>query len=345
MTGTALAVYLAATIAALFALALLLAAATLTLRALTERRIARVARLEADWTPHLLEVLSGDRTPPSLAARIAAGDRVQFADFLLRFVRRLKGPERDLLVALAAPFLEDVASRAHGGTAEDRALAVQMLGTLGPAQHAAAVRAALDDPSPLVAMTAARALARQGNAAHVGAILERLPRFREWSPGFLAAMLAAVGPDAAPALRVLLADAHREPGDRAVAADALRMLHDLPAADAAGDVVRVATDADLLAAALRLLGAVGGAAQAPAVRAACGRPDAVVRAQACAALGAIGGAQDRELLRAALDDASPWVVLHAARSLAKVGGAALLHAAADRPGAGLVRQVAAEPWR
>jgi HEAT repeat protein len=342
MSGDSIALLLAAVIAALFALAFVFAAATLTVRALTARRIARAARAEAAWTPLLLEVLSGDRAAGAFAPQVARRDRMLFADFMLRFARRLRGPERELLGTLAAPYVEAIAPRVRRGPAETRALSLQLIGTLGDQRYAATVVAALDDPSPLVAMTAARALAQRGHAEHVGAILDRLARFRDWSPGFLASMLAAVGPGAAPALRDILADPRREPGDRAIAAEALRILKDLPAADAAGAALGASSDADLLASALRLLATVGGVSQAPAVRSACGSADPVVRAQACAALGSIGGADDAGLLRAALDDPSPWVVLHAARSLRAVGGEALLRAAADRPGADLARQAAAE---
>jgi len=342
MTGDDVARLLAAIVAALFAAALLFGAATLALRAGNRRRARRWARLEADWTPRVLAVLSGDASPDAPGIRVADRDRALFVDFLLRLVRRLKGPEREALVALAAPHLDDVARRARRGAAERRALAVLQLGALGAARFAATVRAALDDPSPLVAMTAARALARTGRAEHAPAILDRLARFRDWSPAFLASLLATMGAGAAPALRALLADPGRAPGDRAVAAEALRIMHDLPAAEAARAAVAAGTDSDLSAAALRLLAAVGGAADAPAVRAACRSGDPVVRAQAVAALGAIGGAPDCATLAAALDDASPWVVLHAVRSLKALGGGARLAAAAARPGADLVRQAAAE---
>lgn len=341
MTGDGVALVLAAAVAALFVLALLFGAATLALRARNERRARRWARLEAEWTPLVLAVLSGDVPAAAPGVPVARADRPLFVDFLLRLVRRLKGPERDALVALAAPYLDEVAARARRGGAERRALAVQQLGALGAGRHAATVVAALDDRSALVAMTAARVLAPTGRAEHAAAILDHLARFREWSPGFLAALLATMGAGAAPSLRALLADPARSPGERAVAAEALRIMHDLPAADAARAAVAAGGDADLSAAALRLLAAVGGAADAPAVRAACRSADPVVRAQAAAALGAIGGAADRAALAAALDDPSPWVVLHAARSLKALGGDAQL-AAAGRPGAGLARLAAAE---
>ncbi len=342
MSGERLALGLAAAVVALFAVAVLFGAVTLALRTLNEGRARRWARLEADWTPHLLAVLTGDAAPASLLPQVSAGDRALFVDFLLRFAQRLRGPERETLAAVAEPYLDDIERRAHRGGEERRALAVQLLGALGGDRHAATVRAALDDPSPLVAMTAAQSLASHGRAEHAAAILERLPRFGEYSPGFLASMVARMGAGGAPALRSLLADASRAPGDRAVAAEAIRIIHDMPAADVAREAVATATDPDLLAAALRLLTAVGSPADAPAVRAAARSADPVVRAQACAALGALGNPHDAETLAALLDDASPWVVLHAARSLKAVGGLARLEAAAARPGAELARQAAAE---
>jgi len=329
-------------IAALVAASLLFAAFTLYLRARSTRAAARWARLEEAWTGPLLDVLAGDRPASDLPARVARRDRLRFADFLVRFARRLRGPELEQVGRIAVPYLQAVAARATAGSAEVRARSLLTLGLLQPGRFGAAITGGLDDPSPLVAMTAARVLARRDAAQHVKAILARLHRFRDWNPGFLASLIAGAGPAAAPPLRAMLADPRQPVESRIVAAEALRQLHDLTAAAPAAAIVAEGADHDLVAAALRLLAAVGSGAQAPAVREACASPDPVVRAQACAALGAVGAASDEALLGPALADPDPWVVYHAARSLKTIGGAALLEAAAGPAAGPMVRQVLAE---
>ena len=343
---------LSAVIAGLLALSLALAAVTLALRARNALATSRWVRLEREWTAPLLEVLAGDRQAAHLLGRVAPRDGARFADFLVRFARRLRGPERDVLGRLAAPYLDTVAARVEAGRPGDRARRVSMLGMLRPDRYGYPIAAALDDPSPLVAMTAMRALAHPGHPGQLAAVLRRLERFDAWSPAFLASMLAGAGPEAAPGLRALLADRSRPIHARIVAAEALRLLKDLAAAAPAAAIVAEEAGAgdgtrggrDLVSSALRLLAAVGTGAQAPAVRAACASGSPVVRAQACAALGAVGTAGDAGVLGPALEDADPWVVLHAARSLKALGGPALLErTAAGHDAAGLlVRQVLAE---
>ncbi len=326
---------LTAATAALLALALFFAALTLVLRARNALTARRWARREGAWTPLVLDCLAGDRTEPQVLDAVDPADYVPFADFLVRFARRLKGQELARIRALAAPVLDDVARLATRGAPELRARAVQTVGDLGSAAHIDALVAALDDPSPLVAMTAVRALAHRGRPEHIDAVAAQLPRFRAWSPGYLAATLAAFGPEAVPPLRYALADPREPVSSRIVAAEALHRLHDLASADVAARAVETETDADLVAACLRLLAAVGTAAQAPTVRRAAASPDAAVRAQACAALAALGGAADAPTLVAALNDPSPWVVLRAAQSLRTIPGAdaALAAAAARHAGA------------
>ncbi len=318
--------------AGLLALALLLAALTLLLRARNALKARRWARVEGTWAPLMFDVLAGDLAPQALLARVQPAERLLFADFLMRFARRLKGDELETLRGLAAPLLDGVAARARGGPAERRARALQTVGDLGSVAQLGEVVEALDDPSPLVAMTAARALSRRRLPEHVGPVVARLARFGDWSHAFLAATLAAFGPPAAAALRRSLEDAAQPPAARIVAAEALRLLHDLVAAGQAARVAAASTDADLVCACLRLLAAVGTAEQAPAVRAATSSSHPAIRAQAVAALASLGGPEDRDRLLAALDDRSPWVVLRAAESLKALAGPAPVLAATSRPG-------------
>lgn len=261
-----------------------------------------------------------------MRARVARVDDLYFAGFLARFASRLRGAERDRIAELAAPYLPRVARQLSSRAAGMRARAVRTLSLLGLREYSYGIIAALDDRSPLVAMTAARALSRREQPDFAPAVLMRLRRFLDWSPSFLSAMLAGIGPDAAQYLRGVLADTS-EPGPvRVVAANALRALHDLEAADVAAAVARTSNDRDLSAAALRLMRECGRAPHAAVARARARGDDDVVRAQAIGALRTLGDVHDVPLLTRALDDESIWVVWHAARALLAIGGRNALEA-------------------
>ena len=346
--GDTLAAINLATVALLVA-ALLFAATTLLLRLRNARKAARWRRVEAAWTPPLVEVLAGDRPPEELAARVAPADVLLFADFLLRFARRLRGAERGLLLRLARPCLPAVARRLASRNPERRARAVQTLALLGPETYGAELVRALDDRAPLVAMVAARALAAGRDPGHGAAVLAHLGRFGEWSPRYLASMLAGMGPEAGPALVDLLADSAAAPRLRAVAGDTLRLLKDLAAPGVAAAVLRAgqaagaATDRELAASCLRLVAALGRPEHLESVRPLLASADDVIRAAATQALAqlAAGDAADTAALARAASDPSPWVALEGARGLRRLGALATLDAlaASGGPGALVARQV------
>ncbi|MEX2584169.1 MAG: HEAT repeat domain-containing protein [Gemmatimonadota bacterium] len=255
--------------------------------------------LEAHWTPRLLPLLAGGDPAPLLAAVIPS-ERLFFVDFLFRYAIRLKGEERDILSGAAAPFLPELVTRLDVGgdaNAEQRARAVRTLGTLGGSHHLPVLVAALDDPAPLVVMTAARALALRGYAALVELLLERSERFREWHPRFFASR---------------------------VATDGLAELNDLGAASVATAVLPGTDDRDLQCACLRLLERVGKAADAAAVRPLIHSADPMVRQSAIAAIGTLGDLKDLPALRDALTEPDLWLALNAARALRKLGDEAWL---------------------
>lgn len=316
----------------------------MVLRLRNDRRAARWSRLEALWDSVVLDVLSGDAAPDGFWALVERRDALFALSYLQRYYRRLAGQEKGRLQALARPYLPLVAARVHHKDPDRRAWAVQTVGELSLEEHLGLVLAALDDPSPIVAMVAARSLARPDRPEHVAAVTDRLQRFTTWSPNFLASLLAAVGPAAAPPLRAVLEDGRREPAVRAVAATALAYLRDIESADVAARVAGTATDRDLLAAALRVLERVGRGAHAPAARTLLAAVDPVVRAAAAAALGRIGEGADLERLRSACEDESRWVALHAARALRNAGDTQTLHrlASSGRQRATLAMQVLSE---
>lgn len=326
----------------LFAVGFCLFAFYLRLR--NERRERLWKRLEERWTDPLLEALADPDRLPALQDTVEDRYTAEFVDFLLRYFQRVRGEEREILKRAAAPHLDRVAKRATSRRVEIRARAIQILGALGLPRHGHRLLEALDDPSPLVAMVAARALAREREPRYVAPLLRRIPRFRSWRDSALASMLAGMGPAAAPHLREVLGDEARDPWVRAVAADALERLADLEAGDTAARVVEREAGRGLLAAALNLLAEVGRPEHLPAVRVRCASPDFVVRSRALRALGRLGLEEDAPRLRSALEDPSPWVALHAARGLGEVGGDEALREVAhsDHPRAAAARQVLVE---
>lgn len=331
-------------IAVLVALAMVFAAYTVYLRIRNDRRERSWRRLVARWEPLLLDALLEPSLAGALHAAVGSGERLRFVRFVLEYSRRMKGEERDLLRQIVLPYLGPIAERTWSPRVEVRARAVQTLGALGLPRYAGEVLAALDDPSPLVAMVAARSLCREEHPEYAAAVLRRLGRFDAWSRGFMASMLASVGPEAGPALRETLGDDAQAPLARAVAADALRLLRDLESGDVAAGVVETEDDHDLVSAALRLLAVVGRPEHATVVRVRCASPDFHVRAGAVSALGALGRDDDEARLLGAMSDPSPWVAIQAARALVSSGARTLLEdlGDSDHPRAVLARQVLLE---
>jgi len=332
-------------VVALATLALLFALGAVALRWKNERRRHRLSELEANWEPALLQALVNPDDVDRLQSLVHDGDRLPFVRFILRYVGRVTGEQRDLLRTAVSPYLSAVATDARTGSVEERALAVQTLGTLGLPDYEAAVMQGLDDSSPLVAMVAARALARRDQAHYAEHVLQRLHRFGSWSKGYLSAMLAQIGPDAAPSLRGTLENRAEPNWVRTVAADALRRLNDLPSAGAAVSVLNESDDRDLAAACLRLLARTGDSRHVETARALAQVDDMVIRSAALQAVGQLGNVEDTELLFSSLSDSSPWVALQSARAIGRALGPERLRSLADslHPQAALARQVLREP--
>ncbi|MGE0441952.1 MAG: HEAT repeat domain-containing protein [Gemmatimonadales bacterium] len=297
-------------------LCLLLAAGAIGLRMKNALVAARWERSAVEWEPLVLEVLAGELPPESLLARVTPRDAEFFLDYLARFGRHLKGVELDRIEALARPFLGEILADLRAASAETRARALHLLGVLGGAANARHLLRALDDPAPLVGLTAARALTRHLEPSHVEAVVANLHRFRHWRPAFLSAMLAALGADAAPVLRWALGDRNVPAGVRAVVADALAQLADAAASDVAAAIADRESDPELLAACLRLLARAGHGDHLPPVRRLANSPQPIIRIAAYRALAVLAEAADAPLLERGLADSSIWVAEHAARGLA-----------------------------
>jgi len=317
---------------------------------LRERHAARErrrARLAERWQEPLLLAVADPEGGADFSTLVDQKNRLRFVGFVLEYARRVRGDERLVLRRLALPYLELVAERASSPKEEVRARAVQTLGTLGQPDYALRVVEALDDRSPLVAMVAARALAREETPEHAPAVLARLEQFKAWDRRFLASMLAAMGSDVADTLRHGLGDPVAAPWTRAVLAEACTLQGDFEAADTAARVLEESDDRELRASALRLLAGVGRPEHAPIVRKLCRSEDPVLRAQALRALGTVGNSDDVPFLMGAMYDAFAWGALHAARAAKSSGGADALVRLAETSDARaiLARQVLAEDSR
>jgi HEAT repeat protein len=331
-------------VAILFVVTLIFSSYAVALRLRGRARDVRRERFAERWREPLLAAVADPDAIAALRACVRKQERIHFVGFAVQYARRLRGDGRSALRAIVAPYLGLVAERADSPRVEVRARAIQTLGLLGLPDHAPMVVAALDDPSPLVAMVAARSLAHEETPEYAPDVLARLSRFQGWNRRFLASMLAAMGPLVSATLRGGLANSTEDPGARAVLADALLLQGDPLAGDVAAAVLETTEDRELLVAALRLLHAVGRTQHAAAVRRYLAAPDEIVRAQALRALGAVGTESDVPTLLDAMADTSPWVSLSAARGALDAGAEALVadRAASEGPTGAVARQALAE---
>jgi HEAT repeat protein len=320
--------------ALLISIALLLAAAAVflfsasTLRYRNIRKLRQWQDLERRWESRLAEWLSGGEDVASLYNEVEPGEELYFLDFLYKRARGIDSERRARLAEAARPYLPVIAARIGTGDAERRARAVQTVSVLGFSEHADRILTALDDPSPLVSMVAARTLARARRQAYAEAIFERIHRYEDWSPKFLTSMLVSMGEVAGGFLRDTLASVLHTDRIRAVCADALCEMQDGAAAETAAVVLAQKPDAEVVAACLRLLARVGSRQHVPIIRPFVESDHVGVRAQAITALGRLGGNFESALLRQALEDPSAWVALHAARALRDRGHSHYLRALA-----------------
>ena len=311
-------IFLVFAIATLLAATAAFAALVFLLHNRNERIANRYTTLEQAWSEPLLDALGG-MGEFDVQARVPQRERAHFLWFLVRLARRLRGTERETLQRLAQPYLAEVAKRVRDPAPEVRARTVQTLVTLGMPQYAGVVVGALDDSSPLVAMTAARGLAKREHSQFAPDVLARLDRFETWSRRFLAAMLSSIGEAASPELRATLADKRLPTQSRATAAEALAQLRDLQAGDIAARVLAEGGDRELLSATLGLLAVVGRSDHLPAIRKLIESGESWVRAQALETVARLGSRAEVPLLSGALRDPSPWVALRAAYGLREIG--------------------------
>ncbi|HSJ06508.1 MAG TPA: HEAT repeat domain-containing protein, partial [Longimicrobiales bacterium] len=202
----------------MFLVMLVFLVAAARLRRANSRKAERWDRLETTWGEAIEAIADGRLRAEELHAGIQPSERMVFLDFLYKSaVREARPVRRQLCRSLALPYRRALEERVRTGDAWQRARAIRTLADLAGEDAAAAVTGALDDPSPHVALTAARAYAQIG-VGTVHPLLDRIERYREWDRRLLRSLLASFGDGAAPALRARLEDPGEPAGVRAVCA-------------------------------------------------------------------------------------------------------------------------------
>lgn len=280
------------------------------------------------WEAGVVKVLGRDMSPSSLTDQVRMGHFGSFLEVLIPYATSVKGPEKNLIRALADPFLQQVKANLSSRRALIRAQAAQRLGLLGGPEQTESLRDMLDDPSDRVAERAFHALARVGGSDNTERLLGCLTRLGHVAPKHISSSLVRLGEGAAPTFRTAMAGEDRADFVRICCAETLRELGDTAAVAAAAFLLDdvnfrvMCKTPDLTVALLRLLMQLGKGVHGPLIRAYCHAEDPAVRLHAARALGELGSPEDEILLGTLVHaDDSRWVAVSAARSLIKLGAA------------------------
>jgi len=330
------------------ACSILMLLAVLVLRLRLVYRQRRESHYAALWQPLLAECVY---QVPETLPQVPGGMRYHFLKLWNYHHESLVGSARGNLEELAAAMKLDEISRdmlASGNTRE-RLIAIVTLGHLGDRTQWHELRELVSDPSPILSQAAAEALVAIDAAATLAWLVTVMAAREDWPLSRVMAMLREAGPNKTtlPLVSAVQAAVSVD-GDSRQVVRLLRMMetaHTERVAAVAGQIVREATDPEIIAAGLRLL-------QDPrdleTVRA-CTKHDAwFVRLSAVRVLGRMGEMADSKLLVGMLGDRNWWVRYHAARALLSIPGAGvedlekIRDSHPDRYAADMLSQVIAE---
>ena len=299
------------------------------LRRGNERIRRKRSALEEIWQPFILEVLSGNEGPEVLWRMVIQEDTMHFLDVLLRYYRRFEGRERADILTLARPYIPNLVDIFESDIPEERAKAVQLLGVFGLDRYGEQLTGALNDPSLLVAMNAARALANSRYPEYGKYIIEVMPRFEIFSANLRASLLAACGQEIIPLLRKTFASSGQPIIVRRAAGEALLDLADPLAVIMASHFVETEDDPDILIASLQILETHGRLEDKTKIHPLLFWTDAAVRIHAAKAMVSLATQADRAILRDIFDDPDAWISMHATRGLRNIGAKHMLQSMAE----------------
>ena len=329
----------------LCSLLMLLVVFALRIRLLLRQR--RERRYKAQWQPLLAECVFG---VPEKLPHVPRNMRYHFLRLWNYHHELLTGGARKNLESLAALLkLEEIARELLRGDLRQRLIAVLTLGHLGDRTYWHELRALVDDPSPILSLTAARALLDIDASATLTWLVTVMAAREDWPLARVVSMLKEAGPDriTLPLIAAGEGVVRAEGGSRRMVR-LLRMMevaHTERIAAVVGRIVRESADAEVIAAGLRL---IRDPRDREMVRAFTGHESWFVRVSAVRVLGQIGEVADRELLTGMLSDHHWWVRYHAARALLALPGVLIediekiRNALTDRYAADMLSQVIAE---
>jgi len=330
--------FLETVIAAGAAVAAVLLLATVCGRVLRDRAAGHRRRAEQLVRPLVLPVVSGDDVPGELiTARRAKGraaERVVFS-----YLTQVRGEAHDRLTEVLERrgTAARVLAASHGRWRNRRARAAEQLGLIAtPDAERRLAELVCGERSLEVRIVATRSLGKTNRAPAAAALLRSLSRPDPVPQGVVAAALLELGPEAVPALREALDGDGAGRRQRAMAADVLGLLDDMPSWQQLAENVG-AGNLEVRISAVRALGRLG-VPQATGPMIACLSPDeeTSLRAVAARALGVLGDPQAAPALAACLSDPEYWVAHNSADALAALGlaGVAELERAAGAGGSG-----------
>lgn len=310
----------------------------------SDLRKRRHNQVDKEWSPVIKAALAGRVDPAAAVANIDADDRGHFLRLLLRSARQGTDRETNILKQMAAPFLEDVRKGRPTEAPEAQAIRMQLLGWLGDERDVPQLVEALEDPSPLVAVVAMRALIRRRQTEAIERVVANLDRFKFWNMRTIASMLAEFGAPIGPSLRTCLSSSNSDMRVRLIALTTLEELGGETAAQTAVELLTTTRERPLVTGSLRILEAAGDRRHLALLREMTRSDDEIVRLRAYAALSAIDAKSEIETLQAALDDRNTWVAMRAAQALVRAGRTEALERTAQGSSARaeLAKQVLAE---
>jgi len=318
--------------------------ATFYLRIRNYLKYKKFSQLEKMWEPLLLDILSEDRPPEDIQAYVNHESMWQFLSYLSRYIAVVDGDARTQLVKAGNPYIKNIIQKLKSWKIEKRAEVISLMNRLEPEKYDVEFRKALNDPSFLVNIVAARALARKGQTENGEVILENLERFNIWSVNLLSSVIAQVGSSLAPALRNLMLNRDKPDWQRVIAIETLIKLYDFKSGDYCDEICSAGDNREVLAAYLRLMRIIAEEKHIPAIRKLCERDDPVILSNAVRILTQISTDEHEACYKKAMDNPSIWVVINASWGLKEAGKLDILrkYAYSDHPRAELARQVLTE---
>ena len=321
--------------AAIAAAALL---ATVCGRLLRDQAATRRHRAERQVRRLVLPAIADGDVPGELitarGARGRAAERVIFS-----YLAQVRGGAHDRLTEVLAQrgTVARVLAASHRRWRNRRARAAEKLGLIATAEAERRLAEMVSGERSLeVRIVATRSLGKSSRGPAAVALLNSLSRPDPVPQGVVASALLELGPEAVPALREVVSGDGGGRRQRAMAADVLGLLDDMPSWQQLADNVG-AGNLEVRISAVRALGRLGVPhAAGPVIACLSPEEEPPLRAIAARALGSLGDPQAAPALGVCLSDPEYWVAHNSSEALAALGPAGLaeLERAADAGGSG-----------